>query len=317
MLRDALADFLRADPERYARVFLDGKPIRASRGELARFQIFESAGLAAPVLAGSWMPRVRVMPFEGRFVAADLATHRDADQVFSPMFEQVYVARTLPLEATDTVLEIGVGSGVLSIMAAGTARRVTAVDLHARALAFAAFNRDLNGLTDRIDLRQGSLFDPLDAGAQFDVVLTNPPFEPVPPGATYFHHSAGGADGLEVVRAILANVDGHLLAGGRFAIVTWSPGTTERSLLEAMLQAAFPAHHIRVDVLEISPLEPMLRRFARAKGYAAWHPSFAARGLTHLHFVFAHVEPASTPSLERREPTDAVAACHAVSDAWI
>jgi release factor glutamine methyltransferase len=74
-----------------------------------------------------------------------------------------------------TVLDLGTGSGVLAVAAARTARSVVAVDLNPAAVRCARINALLNGVEDRVEVREGDLFDPV-AGERFDVVLCNPPF---------------------------------------------------------------------------------------------------------------------------------------------
>ena len=74
-----------------------------------------------------------------------------------------------------TVLDLGTGSGVLAVAAARTARSVVAVDLNPAAVRCARINALLNGVEDRVEVREGDLFAPV-AGERFDVVLCNPPF---------------------------------------------------------------------------------------------------------------------------------------------
>jgi release factor glutamine methyltransferase len=73
------------------------------------------------------------------------------------------------------VLDMGTGSGVCAIFAARTARRVVAVDISTAAVRCARLNAALNHLEDRIDVRHGDLFAPVES-ERFDLVLFNPPF---------------------------------------------------------------------------------------------------------------------------------------------
>jgi len=82
-------------------------------------------------------------------------------------------------------LDIGTGSGVQALHLSRHADSVTGTDLSGRALAFAAANAALNGLSWQ--LRQGSLLEPV-RGEQFDLVVCNPPFI-VGPG---YHTNDGG-----------------------------------------------------------------------------------------------------------------------------
>jgi HemK-related putative methylase len=73
------------------------------------------------------------------------------------------------------VLDMGTGSGVCAVFAAGHARRVVAVDINAAAVRCAGINAHLNRVEHKIDLRHGDLFAPVSA-ERFDLVLFNPPF---------------------------------------------------------------------------------------------------------------------------------------------
>lgn len=70
-------------------------------------------------------------------------------------------------------LDLGTGCGVQALHLATHATSVMATDVSDRALRFAATTAALSG--QRWDLREGSLFEPLD-GETFDTVVANPPF---------------------------------------------------------------------------------------------------------------------------------------------
>ncbi len=71
------------------------------------------------------------------------------------------------------VLDMGTGCGIVAIEAVARGHTVIATDLYADTLALAAFNARLNGITERLEFRQGHLFEPV-AGETFDLVLTAP-----------------------------------------------------------------------------------------------------------------------------------------------
>ena len=72
------------------------------------------------------------------------------------------------------VLDLGTGSGLGAIFAARKAARVLATDINPHAVRCARINLLLNGLEDRVEIRQADLFEGL--AEQFDVVLFNPPY---------------------------------------------------------------------------------------------------------------------------------------------
>jgi release factor glutamine methyltransferase len=128
-----------------------------------------------------------------------------------------------------TAVDLGTGSGAiaLSLLREGPFAHVVATDASEDALAVAALNARSTGLEERLELRGGSLFEPLGEGERFDVVVSNPPYvaeveapglEPEvgvwEPAKALF----GGADGLAVLRAIVGGAGAHLRPGGLLAL---------------------------------------------------------------------------------------------------
>jgi ribosomal protein L3 glutamine methyltransferase len=121
------------------------------------------------------------------------------------------------------VLELCTGSGCLAILASDVFpnAHVDAVDVSAEALQVAQINVAQHDLADRITLLQGDLFDPI-GGAIYDIILANPPYVSAKAMAELpaeFSHEprvalAGGADGMDIVRRILAEAGAHLRQNG-------------------------------------------------------------------------------------------------------
>jgi HemK-related putative methylase len=80
-----------------------------------------------------------------------------------------------PPPANTRALDMGTGSGVGAVFLARRGWQVTAVDLNPEAVRCARINALLNRLEDRIEVRQGDLFAPVE-GERFDLILFNPPF---------------------------------------------------------------------------------------------------------------------------------------------
>ena len=315
-VRAALESFRSGSRDRYWRFFLAGRPHRASREEREPFRVFESAGLAEEVAGPLNAPCVRVFPLGGRYIATDLLTHHAPDQVFSLMLEQVYAVRNTAVRAGDRVLDLCTGSGVLGLSAAERAERVTAVDVSPRALSFARFNAALNPAPAPIELVEGDLFAPLDPEGEFDVVMVNPPFEPVPPGGDHFLHSHGGEDGLDVVRALLVEAPRRLKPGGRFEIVTLSPGSDREPALLDLMRDAFPGADLSFHVLDDEPAEEWLAPYRRTPAYGAWRDRLAAAGTTRFWLVFARATAGGSGEVEVVRPEEEIAACRRVVDEW-
>jgi len=76
------------------------------------------------------------------------------------------------------VLEIGVGSGVVSIMLAKLVPNISivAIDISEKALKIAQQNIRLFQVADKIELIQSDLFEKVDNLNKFDLIISNPPY---------------------------------------------------------------------------------------------------------------------------------------------
>lgn len=140
--------------------------------------------------------------------------------VFAPtlttrfLTDQVDLAR-LP---GSTVLDLGCGSGPIGIAAALCgAREVHAIDLQADACALARRNAALNGVTDRVTVVQGDLFDPV-GERRFDLIVDDVSgvAEEVARISGWFPGEvpSGGADGTRHAVRMLQAAPAHLARGG-------------------------------------------------------------------------------------------------------
>jgi len=85
------------------------------------------------------------------------------------------------LGTNNTVCELGLGSGVLAILAGSTGARVVGLDKNPQALSLSERNWLLNGLPmEFADFRKSDLFSAISETehGQFDVVWSNPPLLP-------------------------------------------------------------------------------------------------------------------------------------------
>ncbi len=141
---------------------------------------------------------------------------------FAPWLDE-----TQPVQA---VLDLCTGSGCLAILAAETfsEAKVDAVDLSADALAVAQRNVATYKLNARLNLYEGDLYAPLPAQRRYDLIIANPPYvnevsmHELP--AEYQHEPrlalAGGDDGMDIVRRIVAGARQWLTPHGMLIIET-------------------------------------------------------------------------------------------------
>lgn len=136
-------------------------------------------------------------------------------------------------------LDLGTGSGAIAISLAleGPFERVIGVDISVAALNVARDNAARSGVSETIELREGSLFSPLQRAERFHVIVSNPPYialdeaEALPTEVRDWEpHVAlfAGATGTEAIEAIVAGAPGYLEPDGLLAFEV-APHTAQRA----------------------------------------------------------------------------------------
>ncbi len=100
------------------------------------------------------------------------------EEVYVPSDDTYLLIENLMVKPSDCVLEIGTGCGLVSLVAAQTARRVVATDISPIAVRCARKNVEYNHLSAKVELREGNLFEPILEGEYFDLILFNAPYLP-------------------------------------------------------------------------------------------------------------------------------------------
>ncbi|KXA92016.1 hypothetical protein AKJ63_00055 [candidate division MSBL1 archaeon SCGC-AAA259D18] len=153
--------------------------------------------------------------------------------VYKPAEDTFLLADNLEVKKGESVLEIGTGCGLLSILAAKEGARVTATDISPKAIKCAEENSEKLEVRAKIKFRKGDLFDPVER-KNFDLIVFNPPYLPVPdaesPKAALERSWNGGKDGRKVIDRFLDQVEGHLNRGGRFSFIQSSLSDVGKTL---------------------------------------------------------------------------------------
>jgi release factor glutamine methyltransferase len=97
--------------------------------------------------------------------------------VYSPRYftDSLWFAKELPkLVGCGSLLEIGTGTGIIAVFCAAVGAKVVATDINPAAVRNARRNAQMHHLG--ISVRQGDLYDPIQADEKFDVIFWNHPF---------------------------------------------------------------------------------------------------------------------------------------------
>ena len=155
---------------------------------------------------------------------------------------------------TDRVLDMGTGSGVNAILAAGTSTRVLAVDVNPKALDAARANAVRNGVADRIEVRHSDVFDAVEGA--FDLIVFDPPFRWFTPRDLL--EMASTDENYRAMTSFFRSARRHLTPGGRMLIFFGTSGdlgylrqliAEEDFTAEVLAEEQFTRDGMRVDYL--------------------------------------------------------------------
>jgi release factor glutamine methyltransferase len=163
--------------------------------------------------------------------------------------------------AARRLLDLGTGCGILAVSLAleRPNARVVALDRSPGALALAAANARRHGVADRVRVVASDWLSALRRGARFDLAVANPPYVPLTdqphvsktvsdyePGLALY----GGADGLEPLRVLLAELPTFLAPGAPFVFeFGYSQANDVSSLVESA--PGFRLELVRLDAAGI------------------------------------------------------------------
>ena len=156
---------------------------------------------------------------------------------FEPNTTTQKIAAEIDLVEGSTLLDLGCGVGPLSIWAAlSGAKHVYAIDIMAEACACAQQNVDHAGVSDKVTVLCGDLFEPV-KDKKFDVIINDvsgiaeeaarvSPWYPTP-------IPSGGNDGTEVAIRVLTSVRNYLQPEGVLYFATSSLSDVGKILAQA------------------------------------------------------------------------------------
>lgn len=182
---------------------------------------------------------------------------------------ELLVAAALEVSDGSVICDVGTGSGCIAItlLCERSGARAVAVDKSAAALEIAKFNAEKLSVADRIVFAVSDCFDALNADDyQFDLIVSNPPYvaESALAGLqreVRDHEPlvalSPGADGLSVIRRLLADAPAFLKPNGHLLMeIGFDQGEAVRNLVD---KAVWSLLEVRPD-LQCIPRIVVLRK---------------------------------------------------------
>ena len=156
------------------------------------------------------------------------------------------------------VLDVGCGSGFVSLVAASRGASVTALDINPAAVGATSENSALNGLDSQINTLQSDLFDRLPA-SEFDFIFVNPPFYDGTP--RHIAESAWKGSGL-FSRRFAATAQDYLSPSG-VVIAVLSTDTDLQAVFQIFAESGYAMETLKSRRLLFETLS--IVRFGRSR----------------------------------------------------
>lgn len=170
--------------------------------------------------------------WKGRFGPMDLKVGRET---FRPSTISRLLADALHIEPGSVVVDVGCGSGILSIIAAKLgASKVYGVDAAAETVEVASSNAEAHGVGDVTEFSEGDMFEPLDPEIEADVVIGDISGIPddIASASGWFPSGLyGGPTGAELPMRMIEESKRRLRNGGKLFLPTGSL-QDEKSILD-------------------------------------------------------------------------------------
>jgi len=138
------------------------------------------------------------------------------ERVYPPDEDSYLMIKSINTKDYRNALEIGVGSGIISLNLAKKLDHVFACDINPFALRLSKKNATLNSIKN-LYLFSSNLFSSIKKESFFDLIIFNPPYLPVetPPENFLDLSYNGGLDGGEYIRMFLNNFGSFLSHNGQ------------------------------------------------------------------------------------------------------
>lgn len=197
------------------------------------------------------LSRFRLSVVKGMYILADDLRH-GGDAVMGLGNTTRGLMEAVGAGKLGRVLDLGCGAGAMALVLSKSAESVIATDINPRALVFGRMNAAINGVGN-VQFREGDLYEPVKDDA-FDLIVSQPPFIPMPEGSTPTTYLFGGARGDELPLRVMAGIAQHLRDGGRAVILIQWPELDGEALSERV-RSAVSSSDVDLLLVAFPPLD--------------------------------------------------------------
>lgn len=154
--------------------------------------------------------------------------------VYTPSEDTFLLLSMIKLEGHEKILEVGCGSGIISLHCSAHGCIVLSVDKDEKCLKNTEINAKKNDLD--ISVKKSDLFSNINED-DWDVIIFNPPYLPKDDILPEDHRWDGGKRGDEIVVKFLEEAEDYLKKDGKSFICYSSLSPTER--IEAVIEERY------------------------------------------------------------------------------
>ena len=173
-------------------------------------------------------------------------------EVYPPSEDSILLIESFDVDAGEKILEIGCGSGIVSIHCAMNGADVTCGDINPKAVGLTK----KNALSNKVRLNVINTDVYSEVSDIFETIIFNLPYLPVDEKGELAKSWSGGKDGLGPLPRLLDGASDHLTDSGRIIVVVSS--LMDRTALDLLLSdccvkvlSELPLFFEKLEVLDI------------------------------------------------------------------